>query len=258
MKQILLFVLVLIFTNKLLPQDAGNQLIVSPLIGEKLDPSERMFYKLFPRFMGFVEARFFLNPDSSINANVTYKKESVTKDSLIVNYYKLDEFRDHLMDLLIQKINSANTEYKVVKLLLSDFSELYVTIYSVDHTSVKIFNKYKREVIQFDNNQIRMAEVEEGASLLPYALGGCLLGGMTGGVIGVATTSDEPGNFGAVFTWFGEMAKALTGILIGGFAGLFMGAIVGSSTTDINNYTTDFDGCFCKLNEYAIIPNPDL
>ncbi len=60
-----------------------NPIIVSPLIGEKLDRVERDYFGLFPHINGFEEAVFYLNPDSSLMVEIWYRSNSEVRDTII-------------------------------------------------------------------------------------------------------------------------------------------------------------------------------
>ncbi len=97
MKMILSILIVLLIQHNCTPQKLNNPIIVSPLIGEKLDRVENeYFYKLFPGFEGFEEAVFFMNPDSLLIAKVTYEKNNLLKDTTFNYYYDLNTVQKYL------------------------------------------------------------------------------------------------------------------------------------------------------------------
>ena len=70
--------------------------IVSPIIGEKLDRVEEDYFRLIPAITNVQEAIFYLNPDSSLNVFVIYEDDDVVKDTFLVNYISLIRLRDHI------------------------------------------------------------------------------------------------------------------------------------------------------------------
>ena len=95
--QNLIIVLLFIASTEIIySQDGPLQIVVSPLIGDTLSLEERNYYKLFPKVEGFQWAVFYLNPDSSLSAKVTYMEDDVYKDLLVKRYRTLDSFQKYL------------------------------------------------------------------------------------------------------------------------------------------------------------------
>jgi hypothetical protein len=92
-----LLVFVVVFNSLTsLAQGSEKPFIVSPLIGDTLSLEEREYYNLLPTINDFKWAVFYLNPDSTLDAKVTYHKNSSTKDTIINNYRSLKSLSIHL------------------------------------------------------------------------------------------------------------------------------------------------------------------
>jgi hypothetical protein len=92
-----LIVFVLLLKNiPFFAQENEKPFIVSPLIGDTLSLEEREYYNLLPTINDFKWAVFYLNPDSTLDAKVTYHKNSSTKDTIINNYRSLKSLSIHL------------------------------------------------------------------------------------------------------------------------------------------------------------------
>ena len=76
------FIVISISTSSL-AQENEKPFIVSPLIGDTLSLGERDYYNLLPTINDFQWAVFYLNPDSTLNAKVTFQEESTLKDTII-------------------------------------------------------------------------------------------------------------------------------------------------------------------------------
>jgi len=91
-----LFLVLLLSIPFLFAQESENPLVVNPLIGDTLSLAERNFYQLFPQIEGFQSAVFYLNPDSSLNADVKYLIDGLATDTLIQNYKSLKTLDYHI------------------------------------------------------------------------------------------------------------------------------------------------------------------
>ena len=100
MKHLFFTALVLTITNflgiKALAQKDITPYVVNPLIGDTLTLEERDYYMLFPQIEGFQFAVFYLNPDSTLNADVKYLVESRSRDTLIQSYRSLKSLNYHI------------------------------------------------------------------------------------------------------------------------------------------------------------------
>ena len=81
--------LLLIFCLTGLLAQNSRPIILNPSIGDTLSLSEKDYYQLFPKYEGFQFAVFYLNPDSTINAEVHYLNNGISTDTLIQNYKSL-------------------------------------------------------------------------------------------------------------------------------------------------------------------------
>jgi hypothetical protein len=100
MKNLFFTAFVLTITNflgiKTLAQKDISPYVVNEFIGDTLSHEERDYYQLFSKIDGFQCAVFYLNPDSSLNANVQYVSNGVLSDTLIENYKNLKSLRYHI------------------------------------------------------------------------------------------------------------------------------------------------------------------
>ncbi|MDH3268590.1 MAG: hypothetical protein OEM46_07015 [Ignavibacteria bacterium] len=100
MKILIFITLILTITNflgiKALAQKDITPYVVNPLIGDTLTLEERDYYMLFPQIEGFQFAVFYLNPDSTLNADVKYLVESRSRDTLIQSYRSLKSLNYHI------------------------------------------------------------------------------------------------------------------------------------------------------------------
>ena len=100
MKHLFFTAFVLTITNfsgiKTLAQNDISPYVVNDFIGDTLSQEERDYYQLFPKIEGFQYAVFYLNPDSSLNAEVKYLVEGHSRDTLIQNYRSLKSLNYHI------------------------------------------------------------------------------------------------------------------------------------------------------------------
>ncbi|MBT8379101.1 MAG: hypothetical protein KJN64_07715 [Ignavibacteria bacterium] len=93
---ILTLILILLKASVTSGQSNGTPIIVNPLIGDTLSLKERDYYILFPDIAGFQTAVFYLNPDSSLSADVKYTLDGQQRDTLIKNYKNLESLNYHI------------------------------------------------------------------------------------------------------------------------------------------------------------------
>lgn len=100
MKNMILFIMILRLMNfgeiETCAQSDSSPFIVSSFIGDTLSLSERNYFQLFPQIEGFQWAVFYLNPDSSLSANVKYISDKEFRDTLINNYKSLKTLTYHI------------------------------------------------------------------------------------------------------------------------------------------------------------------
>lgn len=143
-------------------------IIVSPIIGEKLDGVEEEYFRLVPAFNNVQEAEFYLNPDSSLNVLVKYKYNGEIKDTLIMNYITLVKLRDYIDYQLTEERNDAqNIERgKFANVSTVRDSIIEGELLSVNKTSVVLLNldkeSYKQPNIPpFDVRNIYNTEISK-------------------------------------------------------------------------------------------------
>ncbi len=91
-----LLVTVFIIITDIIPQENEKPYLVNPLIGDTLDLEERNYYLLFPDIDGFHYAVFYINPDSTLDANVAYFENGLLKNTFIENYKSLKSLDYHI------------------------------------------------------------------------------------------------------------------------------------------------------------------
>jgi len=248
----LIIVLLSVWINNGNPQDLNNPIIISPLIGHRLDPEEREFYNLIENINGFIQAEFFLNQDSSINISVKYKDESI-KDTLIETHWTPDDMRKYLLTSLLRHINEEDIHE--VRIIMNENTVKTGYFYSVNESSVNLFDRFSRELTTISSNHIAEIEIESDASLLPYAAGGTCIGGLAGGLIGRGAAESDDDESEKFFLNIDEkLTSCLGGLAIGALGGLVVGSVIGSQATVTDSYGPDSKGSFFYLNGFAMVP----
>ena len=253
-----LFILVLLFTfNQSPSQNLIQPITVSPLIGNTLDPLEKRFFNLPPPIMGFTEAKFYLNRDSSITAKMYYSLNEVVSDTILEKYYSLRSFRNYLITKTIEYMN--NNQQSKMDFYLNDNSMITGTLYKVNESSVSFIKPNIKDAIttgalneymlELKTEQVNKIAVQEGVTAWPYAVGGTLIGMIAGGTIGGALVSNESDDFvEAVVVKPLEKSMAITlGGLVGAALGLAVGLAIG------NNITSDVEFVAHPITGYSIL-----
>jgi len=79
-----LFTFVLLLNSiTLFAQESEKPFVVSPLIGDTLSIEERNYYNMFSTIENFQWAVFYLNPDSTVRAEVTYLSDAILRDTIV-------------------------------------------------------------------------------------------------------------------------------------------------------------------------------
>jgi hypothetical protein len=104
-KYYLLMLIISFYCYDLCAQE--KPVLVSPLIGYQLDKAERDKYHLFQDIQDFQSAVFFLNPDSTLKAKISFVSKGLLKDTIIEKYKTLSEMQD-----LIEKSHFVQVQLK--------------------------------------------------------------------------------------------------------------------------------------------------
>ncbi len=221
----LLCFIVVYISNPSSAQENEKPFIVSPLIGDTLSLEERDYYNLLPTINDFQWAVFHLNPDSTLNAKVTFQEESTLKDTIINNYRTLKSLVIHL--------NSAENPESINPVINEDYSGNEVTVIykngnqssgnllSASSSSLIIYSLNCDED-EIDNNcvtLIKHADLEKLSVNSDFNLGRWLyptVTGLTAMIIYNSSLSPEEKNLNNMFE------NMLTGFAVG-----CAGALVG-------------------------------
>lgn len=187
MKNIVLAIAVLFLLLDYSDAQETEPIIVSPIIGEKLDRVEEEYFRLFPAFNNVQEAEFYLNPDSSLNVLVKYKYNGEIKDTLIMNYITLVKLRDYIDYQLTEERNDvqniergkfanvSTVRDSIIEGELLSVNKTSVVLLNLDNESYKQPNAPPFEVREFQNSDIsKLIIIEESniAQLIyPIVLG---------------------------------------------------------------------------------------
>jgi hypothetical protein len=154
MKKLLVTAFFIAITNfsgiKILAQEDISPFVVNEIIGDTLSLEERDHYQLFPQVEGFQSAVFYLNADSTLNAEVYYYEDGTLTDTLIQNYRTLKNLNYHIYarDALENGIPANAFEYKAtlnnkganVSVYIKDEYEVSGELLSVREKSLLLLN----------------------------------------------------------------------------------------------------------------------
>ena len=103
----LFIILLCVFSpNNVFTQKLEEPVIIHPIIGEKLDRAEEEYFKLFPTIENFQEAVFYMNPDSTSQAFISYTLNGTLRDTIIENYVSANRLRKYIDQKLAAEINA--------------------------------------------------------------------------------------------------------------------------------------------------------
>ena len=202
-KQYLFAILVvLIYSQNLLPQDYNKPYVVNSFVGDTLTRDERDNYILFPEIDGFNWAVFHLKPDSMLDAHVNYQVEDNSRDTLIKNYKSLKSFDYHIKakyaqdnDLPIVSVNesknvkptlTSGAEMKIIKVSgeEKDGELLYVRRSSILMRKSECKNNLSFPDCVWKENESEISKVIiEGNSNLGLGIGLGILASVVAGIL---------------------------------------------------------------------------
>ena len=113
MKTLSICLLLLLFNIILLyAQESKKPFIISPFIGEKLDKIEQDYFEIFPAFVDFREATFYLNPDSTLTTNIKYiiNKKFIDTTATYKDKSTLLKLKNRINEKLIKDIEDKKVE----------------------------------------------------------------------------------------------------------------------------------------------------
>ena len=226
-----LFTFVLLLNSiTLFAQESEKPFVVSPLIGDTLSIEERNYYNMFSTVENFQWAIFYLNPDSTVRAEVTYLRDGTHSDTVVYINKKVESLRIF--------INARNDPRSIVQQRADNYkgSEIIVlrkngtetsgNLLVVRQSSILLYNEDCNDepidiscVNEFNSSDIRKVIIP-GESNVGLGVGiGLLLGtalAVTGIMIG--NESSDPLNEGMTIgiTFFAVgVTIAAAGIIIG-------------------------------------------
>jgi len=230
---IICFLLLLFNISLLIGQESQKPFIISPFIGEKLDKIEANYFEIFPAFMDFQEATFYLNPDSTLSTSIKYMvknnlidttatyrdkstllklkskiKEKLTKD---IKDKKVEELELTIENNLLYRGNIYSSIDGKIKFIKEGFIELKADDIKEEYTPIINYSEIKT-VTTYEN--------DTGIILLSTAFGiGAGIG--IGILLGPVLMERDEGMLD-----FRELGGGVIGGIIGSLIGLGVGYII--------------------------------
>jgi hypothetical protein len=154
-------------------QAAENEIkpiVVSPLIGDRLDAVERETYELLPGLEGFEWATFYLNPDSSLMVKVSLLEGGIQRDTIIARYRTLRAVQSQIRQIA-EGETSEEAYYttqqdksqtaRLQKIILKDGSEMIGRVESRDSGLIR-FRTLSHVSMTIPNSQVQEIEMLSG------------------------------------------------------------------------------------------------
>ena len=254
----LIFVsLLIIIVTKLVAQNNSEPINVNPSIGDTLLLSERNYYKLLPTIEEFQFAVFYLNLDSTLNAEVHYFQNGVSRDTLIQNYRSLRSLNFHINarnavenNLPLKDYKSfGQTEGEIISVFKTNNSEVSGELLFVRKNSLLLLkqecNNYEYDQGCIDN--INRAAIDKvfikGNSNLSWGIGLGVLASVIAGVFIFQSYDD-----GSLFWGYDAIAP----IILSSVGCISLGVAIGiytSTPDEIINPTDQYE--YLILNKYS-------
>jgi hypothetical protein len=233
MKTTFYFLLVSIISFNCVPthsQDSNAPFVVSPFIGDTLSLEERSYYNMFSTIENFQWAVFYLNPDSTVRAEVTYLRDGILSDTVVYIDKKVESLRLY--------INARNDPSSIIQPRADNYkgSEIIVLGKNGTETSGNLLVVHPGSILLYNEgcndepidincvNKFNSSDIQKviipGQSNVGWGVGiGLLLGtavAVTGIILGNESTDplNEGMTIGITFFSIG-VAIAATGTIIG-------------------------------------------
>ena len=247
-------------TNFILFAQDKNPIVLSPLIGDKLDRIEEDYFRLFPGIKDFIEAKFYSDDLISMDALITYSKNGIASDTLLKNYSSLNSVKSQINNVVFANIK--NEEHTNVILKVSGDDQYEGILFSVDKNHLTILD---REIVEkggirdndhlmqnVNTTMVQYVVIEQTASQ-DYARYGVLTGTAAGLATGIILASNRD-----YYSWFAVNDTAaeiiyITGITaIGALIGYLAGYLIGTiSSTDDLKFNPNTPSGLSDLQEIA-------
>ena len=220
----ILFIIITV-SDKSLPQEDRIPVIVSSLIGEKLDRVERNYFKLFPHFDGFEEAVFYLNPDSSLMVEIWYQTDDGIKDTVLQNYRSLSNLQYHIDKVISHPLPPTRqaragsqttitlSDSNTVSGELIETGKYHLQVYNPDYKIPGTFDMGSSGYNKVNVNDIKEIRLIDTTNIAPPIFGA------VGGVMGLLFSLIESGGSNQGFAVMGSLLYIMVGSAIGGLLG---------------------------------------
>ena len=213
-------------------QETGNEEIItlSPEIGETIDRKERDRYGLFPASMNFYSAVIIRRTDGSYAAKITEEIVGKTKTRLLpIDQSVFEQLRLHIRGPFTQVATFRARENPVI--VITDIYGKQIEGKLLGMEDDRVLVEHGRSIPGLEPRAASIHEIHSiilirTSRIAAGSSGGCLLGLLAGGLMGLASGDDKEG-----FISFTAKDKAvilgvlfgLTGGCLGGAAGALEG-----------------------------------
>ena len=257
-KLLIVFLIFLFYTA--FSQSKNEAIIIHPLIGNALDAMEEEYFGLFPDVQNLQNASFFMNPDSTLNAIVSYSFYEFKKDTLIQNFSDFNSINKKINEVIWLEMNGNKGES--VNITINKDEVINGQLFSADQKFVytvkperlnQLFGRDNCNMLTFTStNSIKKITIEKSASFLDYfkyVIGGGAIGLGIGLVARFANTSGK--NYDGMFGGIAKFTDFMTGLGIGICVGLLGGIITSIIFNTNKNTELDAPSGLSKLNKYT-------
>lgn len=232
-------------------------IVVSPLIGEKIERVEEEFFRLFPRFQGFQEGIFYLNSDSTLDAYISYEYNDLILDTLIKDYLSYKKLQRYINYQATDDRNEARKikRGKYANIFTKRDSLFIGELLSVNNSSIIFLNlneeSYFKDnmppfnVGKFQHTYIDKLVVIDKTNIANYLYPAVLgLGlGLTTALLTKEEEKDKPDLSSGINLDFSPFLYGMLGTAIGYLAGYVLSEIF----PIISNSETNYEPPFSKL-----------
>jgi len=209
----------------LFSQQQLHPIIISPLIGEKLDRVEESYFNLFPGVTSFNEATFYLDADSSLFININFYENNLLKDTLIISKRTPQILRNKINEVILNDIKKSRVEE--LEFITENNEKYGGTVFSFDSEQIKLiengfakvndYNKKEDYISFLSYSKIEKMKIDKSSTGILFL--STIIGAVSGWFIGGALAPEpETGKWdfsGLGYAFLGSTIGSIIGYVVG-------------------------------------------
>ena len=231
-------------------------ILVNTLIGDTLSLEERNYFSLFPQIEGFKWAVFYFNSDSTVDAKVTYLRNSSQTDTLIYGFSTLPSL-NYIMSLRPNDEHDKGAELIVYDTLGREITGELLSVRSNSMILLKPeCSKDLKDLNctwQTNYSEIKKVVIKDNSNLWLGLVFGFIASGIATGIIIHHAEKPKDGMF-EDFSRLGLINKTGLKIVFSSIGLISLGALIGSLVSSDEVFDSFTEEDIKGLSAYSRFP----